>query len=229
MRPQPVTDRSPGRSWWRFYGADVSVTCVVLDIGGVLAVTPETGWLPRWESDVGLAVGSTEDRLADVFELGCVGALSEPEVQAAVRAVLPVTDGDLERFWSLLWQDYLGSVNVELFAWFRGLRPRCSTGILSNSFVGAREREQERYGFPQACDVVVYSHEVGVAKPDPEAYALTARRLGACPEQTVLVDDTPVAIDGAHAAGWHAVQFATTEQAIGDVEAYLRDPGGETR
>jgi len=189
----------------------VSVTCVVLDIGGVLEVTPETGWLPRWERDVGLAVGSTQDRLADVFELGTVGALSELEVQAAVRAVLPVTDGNLERFWSLLWQDYLGSLNVELFAWFRRLRPRCQTGILSNSFVGAGERERERYGFHQACDVVVYSHEVGVAKPDPEAYALTARRLGACPEQIVLLDDTPVAIDGARAAGWHAVQFATTE------------------
>jgi len=58
----------------------VSVTCVVLDIGGVLEVTPETGWLQRWESELGLAVGSTENRLGDVFELGSVGAMSEPEV-----------------------------------------------------------------------------------------------------------------------------------------------------
>ena len=71
----------------------MSVTCVVLNIGGVLEVSPETGWLQRWESDVGLAVGSTEDRLGDFFELGSVGAMSEPEVQAAVRAVLPVAEG----------------------------------------------------------------------------------------------------------------------------------------
>jgi len=202
----------------------VPVTCVVLDIGGVLEVTPETGWLQRWESDVHLALGSTRDRLADVFEAGSLGAMSEPEVQAAVRAALPVSDEDLERFWSLLWQEYLGCLNVELFAWFRGLRPRWRTGILSNSFVGAREREQERYGFHEACDVLVYSHEVGVAKPDPEAYALTARRLGASPEQIVLLDDTPFALDGARAAGWHAVQFVTTEQAIRDVKVHLRDP-----
>jgi len=56
------------------------VTCVVLDIGVVLEVTPETGWLQRWESELGLAVGSTENRLGDVFELGSVGAMSEPEV-----------------------------------------------------------------------------------------------------------------------------------------------------
>jgi len=101
--------------------------------------------------------------------------------------------------------------------------------LLSNGCVGAREREQERYGFHQACDLLVYSHEVGLAKPDSEAYALTARRLGACPEEIVLLDDTPVAIDGARAAGWHAVQFVTTEQAIDDVEAYLRDPSWDTR
>jgi beta-phosphoglucomutase-like phosphatase (HAD superfamily) len=58
---------------------------------------------------------------------------------------------------------------------------------------------------------------------------LTARRLGACPEQIVLLDDRPVAIDGARAAGCQAVQFATNERAIGDVEAYLRDPSGNTR
>jgi len=165
----------------------VSVTCVVLDIGGVLEVTPETGWLQRWERDVGLAVGSTEDRLADVFELGSVGSMSEPEVQAAVRAVLPVTDGDLERFWSLMWQEYPGSLNVEPFAWFRGLRPRCRTGILSNSFVGAREREQERYGFHEACGVLVYSGLVPVPRrsscstthPSPSTLARSSCTTGA--------------------------------------------------
>ena len=78
------------------------MTCVVLDIGGVLEMTPETGRLQRWESDVQLAPSSTRDRLADVFEAGSLGAMSEPEVQAAVRAALPVSDEDLERFWSLL-------------------------------------------------------------------------------------------------------------------------------
>jgi hypothetical protein len=35
------------------------------------------------------------------------------------------------------------SLNVELYDWFKRLRPNLRTGILSNSFVGAREREQE--------------------------------------------------------------------------------------
>jgi hypothetical protein len=37
---------------------------------------------------------------------------------------------------------YLGTANTELIEYARSLRPRFRTGILSNSFVGAREREQ---------------------------------------------------------------------------------------
>ena len=41
-----------------------------------------------------------------------------------------------------LWREYLGTANTELIEYARRLRPRYRTGILSNSFVGAREREQ---------------------------------------------------------------------------------------
>lgn len=38
-----------------------------------------------------------------------------------------------------LWAEYVGELNVELADFFAGLRARCRTAILSNSFVGARE------------------------------------------------------------------------------------------
>jgi putative hydrolase of the HAD superfamily len=43
---------------------------------------------------------------------------------------------------------------------------------LSNSFVGAREREQAAYGFEDLVDEIVHTHEVGMSKPDPQIYAL---------------------------------------------------------
>ncbi|ONH56227.1 hydrolase [Frankia sp. CcI49] len=195
--------------------------CVVLDIGGVLEVTPQTGWMPRWEQRTGLAAGTVLERLADVFLAGSLGTMSESEVIAMARARLDVSEEQLEDFWGLMWDEYLGTLNVELFAWFRALRPRFRTGILSNSFVGAREREQERYGFADVTDVIVYSHEVGLAKPDPRIYALTCERLGVAPDDVVFLDDTPAAVEGARVAGWHGVLFRDTAQAIAEVEAYL--------
>jgi hypothetical protein len=44
-----------------------------------------------------------------------------------------------------MWTEYLGTLNAGLADYARGLRARCRTGIISNSFVGARWRERERY------------------------------------------------------------------------------------
>ena len=48
----------------------------------------------------------------------------------------------LEAFMADLWREYLGTANTELIEYVRQLRPRYRTGILSNSFVGARERSR---------------------------------------------------------------------------------------
>jgi len=195
--------------------------CVVLDIGGILEVTPETGWLARWEVKEGLAPGTVEGRLGEVFAAGSIGTMTEQQVIAAVAERLPVGRSALERFWNDLWREYLGTLNQELFGWFRDLRPEFRTAILSNSFVGATEREAQLYGFPAVTDMIIYSHEVGLEKPDPRIYALTCERMGTDPAQMIFLDDLEVNCEAARQAGWKAVQFLDTHQAITDVEALL--------
>ena len=57
----------------------------------------------------------------------------------------------------------------ELYDWFAAQRPTRRTGILSNSGPGAREAER-CWGFEAITDDIVYSHEVGLMKPDPQIY-----------------------------------------------------------
>jgi putative hydrolase of the HAD superfamily len=94
--------------------------------------------------------------------------------------------------------------------------------LLSNSFVGARGREQRRYRFRELVDLIVYSHEVGLSKPDPRIYRLTCRRLGVRPAEAVFLDDAEPAVDGARAVGMQAVLFEDNAQAIAEIEALLR-------
>ena len=82
----------------------------------------------------------------------------------------------LQRLTADIWTEDLGALNGELARYFSVLRPRLRTGIISNSLVGAREREQGAYGFEDMCDLIVYSHEVGLAKPDPRIYQSGLRR-----------------------------------------------------
>jgi putative hydrolase of the HAD superfamily len=124
-----------------------------------------------------------------------------------------------------VWEEYVGHLNGELARYFAAPRPRYRTGILSNSFVGAREREQRLYGFEDMCDVVVYSHEEGMKKPDIRIYEIVCRRLGVAPRETVFVDDTPACVEGAARAGMHAIQFVSNARALAELDALLR-PGG---
>lgn len=85
----------------------------------------------------------------------------------------------------------------------------------------AREREEIAYGFSGLVDDIVYSHEVGIAKPDPEIYALACRRLAVDPTRTVFVDDAQIAVDGAAAVGMTTVLHHDTHSTIAQLDTLL--------
>jgi putative hydrolase of the HAD superfamily len=53
-------------------------------------------------------------------------------------------------------------------------------------------------------DTVVRSDEVGLRKPDPEIYLMTAEQLRVPPDACVFVDDLLQNVEGARAVGMHA-------------------------
>jgi epoxide hydrolase-like predicted phosphatase len=94
------------------------------------------------------------------------------------------------------------------------MRSRFRVGLLSNSFLGAREREEARYGLSARVDFVVYSHEVGLAKPNRRIYELACERFGLSPDEVIFVDDVPSNVDAARALGMSAVHFRDTASAL---------------
>src|SRR5215471_13746859 len=195
---------------------------VVFDIGGVLEFTPPMGMAEKWADRLGLAPSELPERLGAVFAAGQVGALTEAEVHGRIGQILALGPSDVDAFMGDLWTEYLGTLNAELTTYLAGLRPSYRTGIISNSFVGAREREQERYGFGQLTDVIIYSHEAGIRKPDPRIYHLACDRLGIRPEEMIFLDDVEANVAAARDLGAHGILFTSTGQAIADIEACLR-------
>jgi epoxide hydrolase-like predicted phosphatase len=201
--------------------AAVRIEAVVFDVGGVLEVTPPTGWQDRWAAELAVSASDLEARLGPIFLAGATGTMPLERVEQAIGAALNLGEEALARFMADLWTEYLGSLNERLASYFAGLRPRYRTGILSNSFVGAREREQELYGFGDLCDAIVYSHEEGVMKPDAHFYRIVCERLGTPPERCVLLDDVQACVDGARAVGMQAIKFETNDQAIYELDQLL--------
>jgi epoxide hydrolase-like predicted phosphatase len=199
----------------------MAIQAVVFDIGGVLEITPRLGVPEMWESRLGLASGELNKRMDDVWRGGAIGTISEQDVHQAAAERLGLDERQLAEFMADIWREYLGTANTELIEYVRQLRPRYRTGIVSNSFVGAREREQAAYGFEDLVDEIIYSHESGMSKPDPGIYALASERLRVEPARMVFVDDYEPWAEGARQAGIHAVLYRDNAQAIRDIEGLL--------
>lgn len=200
----------------------MTIRAVIFDIGGVLEIEPDTGWLERWAERLDLGGPDMAARLGPIARAGNIGTITLEQAQQQIAAALGLDEAQFAGFMADLWTEYLGTLNTELASYFAALRPRYKTGILSNSWVGARERERDAYGFEDLCDVVVYSHEEGLEKPDPRFYRIVTDRLGVRPDEAVLVDDHETCVQGARDVGMAAVLFGSNEQAIADLEAHLR-------
>ena len=120
----------------------------------------------------------------------------------------------------------MGELNTGMAAYFQGLRPRYRTAILSNAAAGGRREEERRYGFASMADVLVYSDEVGIEKPDRRIYEIACERLGVRPSEVVFLDDLEANVAAARRLGMRAVLFQGNAQAIADVEACLADSAG---
>ncbi|MGW1124408.1 HAD family hydrolase [Streptomyces sp. NPDC002526] len=199
----------------------MKATCVILDIGGVLEFTPETGSVQRWEERLELPSGTVDERMRDVWQAGCVGSIGEREVHEQVAARLGLDAPQLEAFMADLWAEYLGTPNEELIAYVRGLRGSCRLGILSNSFVGARERETALYRFDELVEHIAYSHEIGVEKPDPRAFEAVCAALEVRPESCLFIDDLAVNVEAAQAVGMQAHLFQDNARTITRIAAHL--------
>ncbi|MEU1369479.1 HAD family phosphatase [Streptomyces sp. NPDC005803] len=199
----------------------MTATCVILDIGGVLEITPETGWVRRWEERLGMPRGTVHERMRDVWQAGSIGSVSERGVHEQLAARLGLDAPQVEAFMADLWTEYLGTPNEELIAYVRGLRGTCRLGILSNSFVGARERETELYHFDELVERIVYSHEIGIEKPDPRAFEAASAALGVPPESCLFIDDIAVNVEAAQAAGMQAHLFEDNARTMTRIAAHL--------
>lgn len=202
----------------------MTIKAVVLDIGGVLEVIDHAVFPGPAEVRLGLPAGSIAGGLAGLPGDAMTGGVTEDEIRAEWRRALDLDDEQVDGLVEDYWRWYVGTLDRRLRDWFADQHVVRRTGILSNSGPGARERERH-HGFEDITHDIVYSHEVGIAKPDPAAYARTAQRLGVHPHEVLFLDDVEANVEAARAAGWHAVLHVDTPTSIREMEQIIDAEG----
>ncbi len=92
------------------------------------------------------------------------------------------------------------------------LRGHCRRFILSNTNAIHIEFIFSRFPFMRDFDGYVFSHEVGLEKPDPEIYRRLARQVGLTPARTVFIDDILANVEAARAEGWQGIHHQVAAQ-----------------
>jgi glucose-1-phosphatase len=200
------------------------IKAVIFDMGGVLLRTEDQTPREQLAAKYGLSPAELYRRVFDteVSWQGTLGKVSDRDVWQSIGKDFQLTQAELDAFEEAFWKGDI--LDRDLIVFIDQLRKICSTALLSNAWSGARSLLRDHYNVLHVFDVVVFSCEVGLAKPDPQIYACVIEKLGVRPDEAVFIDDVPHNIDAARQAGLQGIVFGSTQQVVRELSNLLGLP-----
>ncbi|HVM75845.1 MAG TPA: HAD family phosphatase [Candidatus Saccharimonadales bacterium] len=117
-----------------------------------------------------------------------------------------------------------GDVSEEMTDWVARLdEAGMKTALLSNMQHDMAAYARKNFAWLRHIDEQVLSCEVGLIKPDPAIFHLTAERIGVQSEEVLLVDDREANVASAKGTGMAGIRF----QNVGQLREELEDMGFE--
>jgi len=102
--------------------------------------------------------------------------------------------------------------NRAMLAWQLELKQHgIKTAILSNMGDNVLANIERTFDWLARFDVLVWSYQLGMAKPEPAIYQHTLRELGVEPGEALFIDDRLVNIEAARALGMRGILFSTVD------------------
>jgi len=137
------------------------------------------------------------------------GIISEKEFWSGIEKRLnKKIDGKLfEKFWNSIF-----SPNKSIEKLVGLLKKRYKLALLSNIGNFQKDYVCKHFKIIKKFDVMIFSHEVGLRKPEKEIYKLVLRKLGTKPKETLYFDDKLEFIIAARKLGLNAFQFKSIIQ-----------------
>jgi HAD superfamily hydrolase (TIGR01509 family) len=116
--------------------------------------------------------------------------------------------------------------NDQLLEYIKRLKPSYKVGMLSNigsNWIRDKFLDSDEQGL---FDEMVFSYEVGLAKPDPEIFQLMADRLGESSVDCVFIDDSQGHCAAAAKVGMRTVIYENFEQLKRELKPLLANSEG---
>ncbi|MGH7157048.1 MAG: HAD family hydrolase [Candidatus Saccharimonadales bacterium] len=187
------------------------IKAVIFDFYGVLAVRGSASFRKRF-----LAADPSKDEQAKKLndELGR-GNISYDDFIDGLAKI-----GGVDREEVLVHtEDY--TPNLELLDYVRKeLKPNYKLGIISNAGADWVLRILGD-DYKKLFDNIILSYEVGLIKPEPEIYEMSAKNLGVDEEECVFIDDILTYCQGAESVGMNTIWYQDFGQFKTELEKLL--------
>jgi epoxide hydrolase-like predicted phosphatase len=212
-------DRHPEKQikYVRLEPMDNLIEAVIWDMGGVLLRTEDP--LPRRHLAERLGI-TLEELYTTVFmsssaDTAMVGKIDENSHWNFVLDKFGLAPDQLQEFEKDFWAG--DRLDEELVDGIGSLRPRYRTALLSNAWSDARLKVTQNYQLLHAFDLIIFSAEIGLAKPDSAIFIYLLDKLALPPAKTVFIDDVPANVEGARKLGMHGIVFRNREQVLDEL------------
>lgn len=193
---------------------------LLFDLGGVLIELTGSSRLLEWATHI----QSTEELWqlwltspgVRLFETGrCTPEHFAKAIKEELRLEVSV-EQFLTEFTGWPTQPYPGSREL-----LQTLSTRYRLGCLANTNVLHWKRISEEMGLLDLFHTPLASHQIGVLKPDQEAFLYAAEKMQATPERILFLDDNLLNVQAAQAVGMSAYRV----QGLTETLAKLRELG----
>jgi len=129
----------------------------------------------------------------------------------------PATIDELNHLDARMWT----TQSPAMLAWQQQLKQHgLLTAILSNMGDNVLANLQREFLWIHNFDVLVWSFQHLMAKPDPAIYRLVLEKLNVRPEESLFLDDKLLNVEAAQALGMKSLQFSTIDRLRTDLVAH---------
>lgn len=192
----------------------MALRAVVFDYGMVLSGLPDAKAHAELLRITGLSHEAFEalywvDRHA--YDRGDLNGLTfwQKLVSDAALDLAPHDIHALNRWDARMWT----TSNPQMLAWHQALKADgLKTAILSNMGDTVMESIAEEFAWIEDFDLLIWSYQHRMAKPEPAIYELLLDKLGTAPDETLFLDDKLENIEAARQLGIVGLQFSTVEK-----------------
>ena len=198
------------------------VEALLVDLGGVIMALDWDRAFSQWANASGQRLEELRSRwtVDEAYKRHERGEIDESAYYMSLRRSLgiDVSDAEFAAGWGAI---FVGEI-AETVDLLQGIKGRVPMYAFSNTNIEHQRVWSQRFETALTLfDKVFVSCELGVRKPEREAFARISREIGVPLERILFLDDTLENVEGARAAGLQAAHVKTPQ----DVRNALRRIG----